>query len=410
MKICGIIAEYNPFHTGHAYHIQKTREILGEDTAIVCVMSGNFVQRGDAAIIEKYQRARAAVRCGADLVLEMPLSAALSSAAGFAWGGVELLHKLGCVDHLSFGSECGDLQALTQAARLLKGAELSEHLKNALRSGLSYAAAQQQALASVSPQHGQLLKTANNTLGIEYLCALHTMRSPIRPVTVMRTGAGHDAEQLSRSQYPSASALRKMIFHGGSSECLPFLPAESAEELYTALNRGAAPATLSQASDAMISYFRRLSPAEIGRFTNGDEGLSNRLYQAIRSETDFDSICQSAQTRCYPLARIRRTLLRIYLSLDDAVSPEAHYARVLAIGPAGRRILRAADSAAFPLIIKPTSERSLPAGLQPLLRLDELSDDLYALMQPDENLHVAGARFRKTPYVSPKVFLDFPTI
>ena len=410
MKICGIISEYNPFHTGHAYHIQKTKEILGEDTVILCVMSGNFVQRGDAAILEKYQRARAAVRCGADLVLEMPLSAALSSAAGFAWGGVELLNKLGCVDFLSFGSECGDLQSLIETAQLLKSEALSEHLKSALRSGLSYAAAQQKALAEISPEHALLLETANNTLGIEYLCALQALKSSIKPITVTRTGAGHDAETLTHCQHPSASALRKMIFSGDSSSCLPYLPSESAEELYTALNIGSAPAALSHASSAMISYFRRLSPVEIKRFTGGDEGLANRLYQAIRSETNLDGICQAAQTRCYPLARIRRTLLRMYLSIDDSFTPEAHYARVLAIGPAGRQILRAADTSAMPLIIKPIAERYLASELQPLLHLDELSDDLFALMQPNETLHTAGARFRKTPYVSSKVFLDFPTI
>ena len=410
MKICGIIAEYNPFHTGHAYHIQKTREILGENTAIVCIMSGNFVQRGDAAIMEKYQRARAAARCGADLVLEMPLSAALSSAAGFAWGGIELLHKLSCVDYLSFGSECGDLQALTETAQLLKSEELSAHLRDALRSGLSYAAAQQEALSFISPKHAHLLETANNTLGIEYLCALQAMKSPIKPITITRVGAGHDAESLSQSQHPSASALRKMIFHGASSSCFPYLPAESAEELYTALNLKSAPAALAQSSSAMLSYFRRLSPAEIEQFTGGDEGFANRLYQAIRSERDFDSICQAAQTRCYPLARIRRTLLRIYLSLNDTIPPEALYGRILAIGPSGRRILRAINSSALPLITKPVTERKLPSELQPLLHLDELSDDLYALMQPNPDLHVAGGRFCKTPYVSPKVFLDFPTI
>ena len=410
MKICGIIAEYNPFHSGHAHHIQETKRILGEDTAIVCVMSGNYVQRGDAAILEKYQRARAAARCGADLVLEMPLSAALSSAAGFAFGGIELLHKLGCVNYLSFGSECGDLQALSETADLLKSETLTVPLKDALRSGLSYAASQQKALETVSPYHAELLQSANNTLGIEYLSSLRTLNSKIVPVTIKRIGAPHDSDALTQGCHPSASSLRKMILTGSAAQCLPYLPEASAEELYTALNSGSAPATLDRISPALLSHLRRFSEEELMMYTSGDAGLARRLRDAIRTQTSFEGICLAAQTRCYPLSRIRRTLLRIFLSLDDSCSPEAHYVRVLAIGPHGRQILRAAEASALPLIIKPTSEKRFPEELQSILRRDELADDMYALMQPDPALHIAGARFRKTPYVSQKVFLDFPSV
>ena len=409
MKICGIIAEYNPFHTGHAYHIRETRRILGSDTAILCVMSGNYVQRGDAAILEKYRRARAAVRCGADLVVEMPLSAALSSAKGFAWGGVELLTRLQCVDALSFGSECGDLQVLQEAAVLLQSEELAPILRRHLVSGLSYAAAQQQALAELSPAHAALLGSANNTLGIEYLSALRALDSSITPVTVTRRGAAHDAEALRKGAYPSASALRQMILSGNADGCIPYLPEESAEELFSALKEKEAPACLSNCTDALLSHFRRVEPDVILRYADGDEGLASRLLRAIRTQTSFDAICAETQTRCYPLARIRRVLLRLYLSLDSSFAPTAEYARVLAIGPRGREILRASQDSGFPIIVKPTSERSLPAELQPRLRLDELADDLYALMQPGEAYHIAGARFRKTPYVSPKVHLDFPS-
>lgn len=410
MKICGIIAEYNPFHAGHAYHIAETKKKLGEDTAIVCVMSGNYVQRGDAAILEKYTRARAAAQCGADLVLEMPLSAALSSAAGFAWGGVELLEKLNCVDYISFGSECGDLDKLIETAHLLRSDELAPFLKESLRSGLSYAAAQHKALGEIAPEYAELLETANNTLGIEYLQALQTLKSSIAPITVTRSGAAHDAETLSANAHPSASALRRMIFAQNSSSCLPYLPRTSAEVLYTALNSGTAPASVQSVSIALLSHLRRFSVQEIGSYTSGDEGLSNRLYQAIRTQHSFDDICLTAQTRCYPLARIRRVLLRMFLSLDDSFTPDAHYARVLAIGPNGRKILRAAENADLPLIVKPTSERNLPDAVQKYLKCDELADDLYALMQPDPALHIAGSRFKKTPYVSPKVFLDFPFV
>ena len=410
MKICGIIAEYNPFHSGHDYHIRETRRILGENTAIVCVMSGNYVQRGDAAMMEKYQRARAAARCGADLVIEMPLSAVLSSAAGFAWGGVQLLDRLGFVDYISFGSECGNLESLSETAHLLKSDALTPHLRSSLRSGLSYAAAQQLALQSISPHHASLLANANNTLGIEYISALQALKSSIQPITVRRDGAAHDSEKLETNRHPSASALRHLVFAGKSSDCLPYLPANSAEELYTALNTGNAPVSLTRVESALLSHLRRFSVEEILKYTSGDDGLANRLFQAIRKEYSYDNICLAAQTRCYPLARIRRALLRMFLELDDTFVPEALYARVLAIGPFGRQILRLAEKADIPFIIKPTSERNLPCEMQEFLRKDEIADDLYALMFPNKTFHIAGERYRKTPFVSPKVLLDFPTV
>ena len=406
MKICGIIAEYNPFHTGHAHHMAETRRVLGENTAILAVMSGNYVQRGDAAIFEKYSRARAAVRCGADLVLEMPLSAALSSAAGFAWGGIELLEKLQCVSFLSFGSECGDIESLSETAALLQGEAIAAPLKEALRSGLSYAAAQQKALESISPSHAALLASPNNTLAIEYLCALRTLHSKIKPITIRRSGAAHDARQLEADKHPSASAIRQLIFSDDAETALSYLPAASAEELRTALGEHTAPVSLASCNLALLAHLRRFTVEDISSYTSGDTGLANRLFHAIRTQTNWEAICKQAQTRYYPLARIRRILLRMYLSLNDQYPPTAHYGRVLAIGARGREILRAIEPSGFPLIVKPTTERRLDADLHPLLRLDELSDELYALMQPNAATAVAGTRFRQTPYILP---LDFST-
>ena len=164
MTVCGITAEYNPFHTGHLHHIAETRRSLGENAVIVCVMSGNFVQRGDFAMLDKYARAEMAVRCGADLVVELPLAAALSSAEGFAKGAVQTLHALGC-GTVSFGAETADTDLLLQAAELLnslpmKGESGSPHL--------SYAARRQEELSKVNKQAAVLLDNPNNTLAVEY--------------------------------------------------------------------------------------------------------------------------------------------------------------------------------------------------------------------------------------------------
>ena len=194
--VCGIVAEYNPFHSGHMFHIRRTRESLGGDAVIVCVMSGNFVQRGDFAVLDKYARAETAVRGGADLVLELPLAAALSSAEGFARGAVALLHGIGC-RYLSFGAETADISLVQQAAEALNA--LPPAAGN--RSGLSYAAYRQQELAARNPAAAALLASPNNTLGIEYCRALRDF--PMQPLAIARRGAGHDAVSYTHLTLPT---------------------------------------------------------------------------------------------------------------------------------------------------------------------------------------------------------------
>ncbi len=394
MKICGIVSEYNPFHNGHAYHVQKTRQLLGADTAILAVMSGNYVQRGDFAIVEKYQRAAMAVQNGVDLVIELPLSAALSSAQDFALGAVGTLDRLGCVTHLSFGSECGDisrLRAAAQADRSLLRAYLSE--------GLSYAAALQRAVSDKDPDAGSLLSHPNNTLGIEYCAALDQIGSSIEPVTILRDGAAHDSEEAHLR--PSASFLRTLIAQGQTEACQNFMPDSAFSILSHACQSGHAPVCACDA--ALVSYLRRFSAAALIPYAGDTDGLHHRLYAAISENTSFDAICRAAQTRRYPLSRIRRTLLRTYLGLPQALDPLPHYIRVLAIGVQGRALLRRiARESTLPLITKPISEKRLPKEFQSYLEQDRLADELYTLAKPDATLHTAGARYRQTPYLYTK--------
>ena len=222
MKICGVVAEYNPFHNGHARHLAETRRRLGEQTAIVCAMSGNYVQRGDLAILEKYRRAQAAAQCGADLVLELPLPACLCSASGFAWGAVSLLDALGCVTHLSFGAEHADLSCLQRAAELSQ-CEENEILQQGLSAGLSYAAAMQQAVTAADPEAGALLSSPNNTLAVEYLSALQTLHSIIEPIAIKRIGGAHDSTDTP-DNLPSASYLRSLLAQGSLISCRSLMP------------------------------------------------------------------------------------------------------------------------------------------------------------------------------------------
>ena len=396
MTVCGIVAEYNPFHAGHAHHIAETRRVLGADSAVVCAMSGNFVQRGDLAVMEKYARAEAAVRCGADLVLETPLAACLSSAEGFARGAVSLLDALGCVSHLSFGAEQADLALLQQAADLSRGQ--SEALRQGLAAGLPYAAAMQQAVSAADAEAGALLASPNNTLGVEYLRALAARGSRIQPLAVERKGGAHDSDTPADG-LPSASYLRGLLAGGDAAACRPLMPEVSFAVLERETERGAAPVTRSAADLALLAHLRRLDAAALIPFCSGDKGLAHRLADAIRDNTSFSAVCTAAQTRRYPLARVRRVLLRAWLDLPQSVSPEPEYVRVLAIGRQGRALLRRMkDTCTLPVIIKPVTERSLPENLQPALARDALADDLYALAYPAPELRVGGGRFRKTPF------------
>ncbi len=399
MKICGIAAEYNPFHNGHARHLAETRRRLGAETAIVCAMSGNYVQRGDLAILEKYRRAQAAARCGADLVLELPLSACLWSAAGFAWGAVSLLDALGCVTHLSFGAEHADLTLLQRAAALSQS-EGSETLRQGLAAGLSYAAAMQQAVSSADPEAGALLASPNNTLAVEYLSALRTLRSAIGPIAVERVGGAHDSADTPDG-LPSASYLRGLLAKGNLEACRPLMPEASFAVLEQAMREGAAPVVRGTIDAALVAHLRRLTPEALSRYLSGEDGLENRLADAIRDNITFDAICTAAQTRRYPLARVRRALLRAWLDLPHSVPPEPEYVRVLAIGERGRDVLRRMKTTcSLPVIVKPVASRGLPDAYQPALARDALADDLYALAFPAPALRTGGGHFRKTPYYS----------
>ena len=396
MTVCGIVAEYNPFHAGHAHHIAETRRVLGADTAAVCAMSGNFVQRGDLAVMEKYARAAAAVRCGADLVLETPLSACLSSAEGFARGAVALLDALGCVTHLSFGAERADLALLQRAADLSHRQE--EALRQGLAAGLPYAAAMQQAVGAADPEAGTLLASPNNTLAVEYLSALDTLGSRMQPLAIERKGGAHDSDTPADG-LPSASYLRDLLARGDAEACRPLMPEASFAVLEQEIQSGAAPVVRDAVDQAILAHLRRLDAAALIPFCSGDKGLAHRLADAIRDNTSFSEICTAAQTRRYPLARVRRVLLRAWLGLPQSVSPEPQYIRVLAIGRQGRTILRRMkDTCALPVVIKPVTERSLPEDLQPALARDALADDLYALAYPAPELRVGGGHFRKTPF------------
>jgi len=394
LKIAGIVAEYNPFHTGHLLHMEKTRALLGEDTAIVCIMSGNFTQRGDFAIFEKHARAEAAVLCGADLVLELPVPWALSSAEGFAFGAVSVLDSLGIITHLSFGSEAGCVSLLDNAAGFLLSAQSDELIKYELQKGVSYAQARQKAALTALGDAAEVLRSPNNILGIEYIKALKKLKSAIEPITFRRIGAGHDSSELSETA--SASKIRGILKNGGDAR--RFIPRAAGEIFARETACGRAPVFIENCETAILSALRRMTRDELCSLDGGAEGLGDRLYKFASVEPRLSSVYEKTKTKRYALSRIRRLVLRAYLGIPLDLPEAPPYAKILALGNRGRILLKNA-SEDFTLISRPASGKSLTGNARRAFELDSLSTDLYVLAYPGETQRYGGQEYLLGPKI-----------
>ena len=397
-NVIGIVAEYNPFHNGHARLIEQTRARLGADCPVVCVMSGDFVQRGSPAVYAKFARAETAARCGADLVLELPLPWALSSAEGFARGAVGLLGALGAT-HLSFGSECGDVQRLERIAENLidpaVNAEISRELNESANN--SYASARQQAVARRVGALAELLQAPNNILAVEYLKAIFDQRLDLHPLTILRTGAQHD--RPAEGNVRAASELRTRI--GAGEDVSAFLPRAAAEISAREKTLGRGPVLPEALESAILSRLRMLPQAAYNALPGASEGLGNSLYRAAHEEPTLDGVLAAAKSKRYALSRIRRMTMCAALGVTagmDAGTPP--YARVLAIGAQGRELLRAIDTcASVPVITKPAAGRNLPGAAGEIFALTADAHDLYVLGCPAREERRCGGDWRASPFV-----------
>ena len=401
MRTAGIIVEYNPLHSGHLRLLEAGRAALGPDTAIVCVMSGNFVQRGDFALLRKHARARAAVESGADLVLELPLPWAVSSAEGFADGGVQALAATGLVDHLLFGSECGDAAALERVAAVLLTLDFRDRLRRELPGAVSFAAARQRALAGlVPPADAALLASPNNILGIEYCKALLRQKAPLRPVTIRREGSAHDGA-LAPGAHPSASGLRSLLRQGKREDALALLPPAMARAYAAEEAAGRAPVFRENSERAILARLRSMTEADFAALDQGREGLWNRLYDASRTAATLQALLEAAKTKRYALARLRRMTLWAYLGLTPADVPERMpYLRVLAASGTGCRLLaEMRTSAAAPVLTKPAQVRQLGPEARRLFAHEVRATDLYTLAYPRLEAAEGGTEWREGPVI-----------
>lgn len=392
MKICGIIAEYDPFHTGHGWQIKEIRNTLGQDCAVIVAMSGNWTQRGGPALVDKHTRAQMALIGGADLVLELPVPCAVSSAEGFAQGGVSILNAAGIVTHLCFGSEVGDLSLLERTALQLDSEEYREKLHVSLNQGLSFPVARQQAVQQLIGADADCLSLPNNNLGVEYLRALNRLSSKITPITVQRAGAGHG--QGPAGGFASASFLRQQISAGNWSEASPYLLPEILDLLQNTPH-----SDFCRAERAILYQLRRMSPDDLAALPDCGEGLSNRLYQAIRQGTCMEEILNLTKTKRYTHARLRRILLWAFLGLTAEDRPEnPPYLRVLGMNHTGRFLLRSmSEQAAVPILTKPAHVRNLSVEAQMLFDAESRATDLYGFCL--DELPSCGSEWTHNPVI-----------
>lgn len=377
MPTAGIIAEYNPFHTGHAWHVAETRRRLGADTAIVCAMSGNWVQRGECALLDKWSRAELALRGGVDLVLELPTVWAASSAESFARGGVGVLSATGVVDVLSFGSETGALDDLRLVAACLNRPEYHTEVRRLVRGWTAFPTARQSAAQVLLEREGEntaamCLSRPNDNLAIEYLRALP---SEIAALAVPRMGVGHDGR--ANGEFASASYLRALLRMGKEEEAIPYLMLPPKGPL----------ASLERCERVILDRIRTMEEEDWEALPDngGPEGLPARLVRCARTARSVEECLTLAKTKRYTHARLRRLLLWAFLGLTTQQRPEVPpYLRVLGFNGRGRELLaQMKHSAHVPVLTKAAHAHTLEKEGRDLFTLEARCTDRYTLCLPE---------------------------
>lgn len=404
MKIVGLIAEYNPFHNGHQYHIEKALEITDSDAAVI-LMSGDFVQRGAPAIMSKHLRAEAALKCGASVVLELPVCYACGSAEYFAQGAVSIFNALGCIDSICFGSECGDIEKLQQIAYIFseEPEDFRTYLQDNLRNGMAFPAARQAALLEYTGDSSlaRILELPNNTLGIEYLKAICRIGSRIRPFTLKRLESGYHDQELSQT-YSSASAIRRMFTYSinspesdqsaacseaGSNEIFPRLEGHMPPSSFHILKenyRSHYPVCANDFSLLLKYKLLTENTESLAEYADVTLDLANRMINSRNDFLSWEQFCDLLKTKEITYTRISRMLLHILLGIRKsdmelyASSGFSEYARLLGFTSDDTKILKEIKlRSRIPLITKLASKTDLSESGVRMLDTDIFAADLY---------------------------------
>ena len=454
MKVLGIVAEYNPFHNGHMYHIEQSKKLTGCDY-VVCVMSGNFIQRGEPAIINKFARAEIALNSGVDLVIELPVPFSMSSAEYFAFGAVKLLDKLGIVDCISFGSEHGEINELLSIAKLLceEPEEFKQYLAAELKSGLSFPAARQNAIEQYfsdkldNPHNAlnsnihELLSSSNNILGVEYLKALIRLNSTIKPYTLKRVSNTYNEQHLTGA-ISSATAIRRSIMncdcsiksikwgkpnvsevmeacsqyasavpeactqyadkdHGACSKYASAVPEVAYQILEREFAAGRGPVSKEDFELIILSMLRSMNTQLIAKLPGISEGLEYRLKSAALEAGSINELLDLASTKRYTRTRLQRTIMSLLTGLSQQDLQEfmtyggPQYARILGFNNNGKELLsRAKRSSCIPIITKTKDAlRTCNPLLKKMLEIENVATNNYVLAYKDSALRISGQEY-----------------
>ncbi|MBQ8028758.1 MAG: nucleotidyltransferase family protein [Clostridia bacterium] len=372
MKISGIICEYNPMHSGHVYHIEETRK--NGATHIVCVMSSNFVQRGECAFIDKHLRAEIAVRNGADLVIELPTPWSCSSAHDFASAGVFLLNSIGA-EELSFGCECGDVSALKDCSNILFSEEISTKITEKIKSGLSYPSALSDVVSSIYGEDiSEIISSPNNTLAVEYINAITALNCKMEPFAVLRRGNSHNDNSL-EGENISAGAIRKS---NDINAFRQYMSSFAFEKISSQVNEGLI-GEMNSGEKAVLSHLRRLSKEKMALYCDKQNGISDRIFSASKNATNLDELYNEIKTKNITMAAVRRNVLRIFLGIKPEISREnPPYIKILAASSKGLEILKQYRGE-LPIITKFSEVSKQSDFCKEIYALECLCSDLYGL-------------------------------
>jgi predicted nucleotidyltransferase len=383
----GIIAEYNPFHKGHLYHLDETIK-QGKADHIVAVMSGNFTQRGEPAIYDKWVRAEMAVRNGVDIVFELPFIFACNNAEYFSSGAVSILNSLGCISHFSFGSEGGSLPGLLKTARLLthESDGFKESIKGFLDSGLSYPRARFEALKETEGEDAaNLIRNPNNILGVEYLKQWIITDSHMEPMTIKRLGMGYHDLDI-KSEFASATAIRKAI---GAKEDMEVIGQALPKESLEIISKRTLDSITEYGGLFPLIAYKILSSSneELAQILSGGEGLENRLRSAVKTSCSVEEIIRLTISKRYTETRIKRLLIHTLTGLTREKFFHIYknpplYARLLGFSPRGAKLLRhikKTKCSQIPIISNISKEATKDMDLWEVLKFDILSSDIYNL-------------------------------
>lgn len=388
MNISAIIAEYNPLHNGHVYHINKTKEIANSD-AIICIMSGNYVQRGIPSIIDKWNRTKAALECGVDLVIELPVVYSLSSAEFFAFGAVSLLNSIGVTSSICFGSEAGDIELIREIAKVLveEPADYKSSLKVFLNKGYTYPSARSKALLQFFESNSKInninleeaLNSSNNILGIEYMKSLIRLNSTIKPYTIKREGGSYNSTQLDKV-YSSATSIRKFLKEDLDSSLLKNHMPEHSYSLIEELSKKDYNYVFEDSLFPYLKYKCLTQGSSLTNLPDVAEGLENKILKNIGISKGFDDIVERIKSKRYTYTRLSRILCQYFVGFElfntrELRTAPCPYARVLGFNNKGTSILKKMKvTSNIPVYTK------IPKVQEEVLSLDILATRSYSII------------------------------